>query len=140
MGLVGLAGPVWWAARPARRTIPRGLPLLGLGAVVSVAVVALANQAHWLVWFGAPRIGVFAVAGNAVSMVAVMRAVPPKLAGRAAAVASAGFFGGFAVGPPLTGLVVHQAGYAWLWVTVGVAFGVAAGIAFLVTRRTAVTV
>ncbi|MDX3659822.1 MFS transporter [Streptomyces sp. ID05-26A] len=141
MGLAGIAGRVWWSGAAGRSDDPAAvLPPLSLGAVVSVAVVALADGAHWLVWFGAAGIGVFAVAGNAVSMVAVMRAVPQKLAGRAAAVASTGFFGGFAVGPPVTGLVVSGAGYPWLWVTVGVVFGVAAGIAFLVTRRTAVTV
>ena len=140
MGLAGIAGRVWWSGAAGRADDPAAvLPLLGLGAVVAVAVVALADQARWLVWFGAAGIGVFAVAGNAVSMVAVMRAVPQELAGRAAAVASAGFFGGFAAGPPLTGLVVGRAGYIWLWVTVGIVFGVAAGIAFLVTRRTAVT-
>ncbi|WP_154697604.1 MFS transporter [Lentzea guizhouensis] len=141
MGLVGIAGRVWWSGAAGKADDPAAvLPLLGLGSVVSVAVVAFADVAHWLVWFGAAGIGVFAVAGNAVSMVAVMRAVPQKLAGRAAAVASAGFFCGFAVGPPVTGLVVSRAGYTWLWVTVGAAFAVAAGIAFLVTRRTAVTV
>ncbi|GHH27859.1 MFS transporter [Lentzea cavernae] len=141
MGLAGIAGRVWWSGAAGRADDPAAvLPSLGLGAVVSVAVVALADGAHWLVWFGAAGIGVFAVSGNAVSMVAVMRAVPQKLAGRAAAVASAGFFGGFAAGPPVTGLVVSRAGYTWLWVVVGVAFAVATGIAFLVTRRTEVTV
>jgi predicted MFS family arabinose efflux permease len=141
VGLVGIAGRVWWSGAAGKADDPAAvLPLLGLGAVVSVAVVALADGAHWLVWFGAAGIGVFAVAGNAVSMVAVMRAVPQELAGRAAAVASAGFFCGFAVGPPVTGLVVSQAGYTWLWVTVGVAFAVAAGIALLVARCTAVAV
>lgn len=88
MGLAGIAGRVWWSGAAGKADDPAAvLPLLGLGAVASVAVVALADQAHWLVWFGAAGIGVFAVAGNAVSMVAVMRAVPQKLAGRAAAVA-----------------------------------------------------
>ncbi|MEU7474578.1 MFS transporter [Lentzea sp. NPDC042327] len=141
VGLVGIAGRVCWSAAAGRSGDPAAvLPLLALGAVVSVAVVALAEHVHWLVWFGAAGIGVFAVAGNAVSMVAVLRAVPQGLAGRAAAVVSAGFFSGFAAGPPVSGLVLQQAGYPWLWGVVGVAFGLAAAVGVLVVRRTAVAV
>ena len=65
MGLVGIAGRVWWSGAAGKADDPAAvLPLLGLGAVASVAVVTLADQAHWLVWFGAAGIGVFAVAGR----------------------------------------------------------------------------
>ncbi|MBM7775542.1 MFS family permease [Actinokineospora baliensis] len=132
MGVLGIAGRVLWSGAAGRAKDPASvLPLLALGAALSIAVVAVAEAAPWLVWVGAVGVGVFAVSGNAVSMVAVMRAVPPASAGRAAAVVSAGFFGGFALGPPLTGLVP---GYPWLWACVGAAFLVAAGVAFVITR------
>ncbi|MCP2268130.1 putative arabinose efflux permease, MFS family [Actinokineospora diospyrosa] len=137
MGVLGIAGRVLWSGAAGRADDSASvLPVLALGAAGSIAVVAVADALPWLVWVGAVGVGVFAVSGNAVSMVAVMRAVPPASAGRAAAVASAGFFGGFALGPPLTGLVLHAAGYPWLWVCVGAAFLAAAAVAVMITRST----
>ncbi|MEU4806147.1 MFS transporter [Actinosynnema sp. NPDC023587] len=141
MGVLGIAGRVVWSGAAGRADDPAAvLPWLALGAAGSVGLVAAAEWWPWSVWLGAVGIGVFAVSGNAVSMVAVMRAVPQRAAGRAAAVASAGFFGGFALGPPVTGLVVQHAGYGWLWSAVGSAFLVSAAVAVRVTRRTAVAV
>ncbi|MEV0674921.1 MFS transporter [Actinosynnema sp. NPDC050436] len=139
MGVLGIAGRVVWSGAAGRAADPASvLPRLALGAAGSVGLVLAAEWASWLVWVGAVGIGVFAVSGNAVSMVAVMRAVPQRAAGRAAAVASSGFFGGFALGPPVTGLVVQHAGYPWLWGVVGVAFLVSAAVAVWMARRTAV--
>jgi MFS family permease len=74
------------------------------------------------VWPGAIGLGIFAVAGYAVAMVAVMHAAPEKVGGRAAALVATGFFGGFAVGPPIAGLLVQIVGYAWMWCAVALAF------------------
>ena len=71
---------------------------------------------------GAIGLGIFAVAGYAVAMVAVMHAAPEKVDGRAAALVAAGFFGGFAVGPPVAGLLAQHVGYAWMWCAVALVF------------------
>jgi MFS family permease len=98
------------------------LPWLALGAACAVGLVAAAEGVPWLVWPGAVGLGIFAVSGYAVSMVAVMSAVSEEIGGRAAAVVSAGFFAGFAVGPPAAGLLAQHTGYDWMWCAVALAF------------------
>jgi len=86
-----------------------------------------------LVWPGAIGLGVFGMSGYAVSMVAVMAAAPPQSDGRAAAWVSAGFFSGFALGPPAAGLLAQHVGYAWMWGAVAMALLVAGVVSALLT-------
>ena len=123
MGLLGITGRVTWSRIANRSPDPaRVLPRLALGAACAVGLVAAAEVAPWLVWPGAIGLGIFAVAGYAVAMVAVMHAAPEKVGGRAAALVATGFFGGFTVGPPIAGLLVQIVGYAWMWCAVALAF------------------
>jgi MFS family permease len=123
MGLLGIAGRVLWSRVANSSSDPvQVLPRLALGAACAVGLVAAAEVVPWSVWPGAIGLGIFAVAGYAVSMVAVMRAAPELVDGRAAALVSAGFFAGFAVGPPAAGLLAQHAGYAWMWCAVALAF------------------
>jgi len=123
MGLLGIIGRVTWSRIANRSPDPaRVLPRLALGAACAVGLVAAAEIAPWLVWPGAMGLGIFAVAGYAVAMVAVMHAAPEKVDGRAAALVATGFFGGFAVGPPIAGLVAQIVGYTWMWCAVALAF------------------
>ncbi len=123
MGLLGITGRVTWSQIANRSPDPaRVLPRLALGAACAVGLVAAAEVAPWLVWPGAIGLGIFAVAGYAVAMVAVMHAAPEKVDGRAAAFVAAGFFGGFAVGPPVAGLLAQIVGYAWMWCAVALTF------------------
>jgi MFS family permease len=123
MALLGIAGRATWSRIANRSPDPtRVLPRLALGAACAVGLVAAAEVAPWLVWPGAIGLGIFAVAGYAVAMVAVMHAAPEKVDGRAAALVAAGFFGGFAVGPPVAGLLAQDVGYAWMWCAVALVF------------------
>ncbi|MEV7560916.1 MFS transporter, partial [Streptomyces sp. NPDC089795] len=84
-----------------------------------------------LVWAGAIAVGVFAVSGNAVSMVLVMQRAAPGRAGQDSALVAAGFFGGFAVGPPLFGVLAQSGRYGPGWLLVAAEFALAAVVAFL---------
>lgn len=131
LGVTGIAGRVGWskAARPGRAEwLPGWLAIGALGAAVLLAAAVLAGP---LVWLGAVAVGVFAVSGNAVTMVLVMQRAAPGRAGQDSALAAAGFFTGFAVGPPLFGLLAESGRYGAGWLLVGAEFAAAAAVAFL---------
>lgn len=122
--LVGVTGIV------ARVVVTRlsagsGRPAAALGRLSAAAVagalpLALAPLAGaWLAWVGALLVGGTAVAANAVAMLVVIEGYPPSAMARASGMVSAGFFTGFAVGPPLFGLLVDATGsYPTGWVSV----------------------
>lgn len=131
LGVTGIAGRVGWSkvARPGRAEwLPGWLAIGALGAAVLLAAAVLAGP---LVWLGAVAVGVFAVSGNAVTMVLVMQRAAPGRAGQDSALAAAGFFTGFAVGPPLFGLLAESGRYGAGWLLVGAEFAAAAAVAFL---------
>ncbi|WP_431683066.1 MFS transporter [Kitasatospora sp. KL5] len=129
LGLAGIAGRVGWSRTADRDGRAEALPaLLALGAVGAALLLAAAVRLYPLVWPGAVAVGVFAVAANAVSMVLVIRSSPPGRAGRASALVSAGFFAGFAVGPPLFAQAVAAAGYGPGWLLVAAEFAAASAV------------
>ncbi|MFD9030794.1 MFS transporter [Streptomyces sp. NPDC059567] len=139
LGIAGIAGRVGWsrAATPGRAQWLPGL--LASGAVGSAVLLAAAEHVAPLAWVAAVAVGVFAVSGNAVSMVLVMQSSAPGRAGQDSALVAAGFFAGFAVGPPLFGLLAERGRYGEGWILVAVEFAVAGGVAFawaLRDRRT----
>ncbi|MFB7592489.1 MFS transporter [Streptomyces sp. NPDC056169] len=139
LGVAGIAGRVCWsrAATPGRA--PWFPALLAGGAVVAALLLALAVRAELLVWVAAVAVGVFAVSGNAVSMVLVMQRSASGRAGQDSALVAAGFFAGFAVGPPLYGLLAERGRYGQGWLLVAAEFAVAGAVALawaLRDRRT----
>ncbi|MEU1276777.1 MFS transporter [Streptomyces sp. NPDC005805] len=129
LGVAGIAGRVGWskAARPGRA---EWLPsLLAVGAVGAALLLVASARASWLVWVAAVAFGIFAVSGNAVSMVLVVQRAAAGRAGQDSALVAAGFFAGFAVGPPLFGLLARGDRYAEGWLVVAAEFTVAAGVA-----------
>ncbi|TWE20313.1 putative MFS family arabinose efflux permease [Kitasatospora atroaurantiaca] len=129
LGLAGIAGRVGWSRAANGDGRAEALPsLLALGAVGAALLLAAAALLHPLVWPAAVAVGVFAVSANAVSMVLVMRRSAPGRAGQDSALVSAGFFAGFAVGPPLFGLAVSAAGYGPGWLLVACEFAGAAAV------------
>ncbi|MBY8886123.1 MFS transporter [Streptomyces sp. PTM05] len=130
LGLAGIAGRVGWgrvAGRPGRA---EGLPALLCALAVCASLLLVAAVAvPFAVWPGVVAVGTFAVSANAVSMVVVMQRAAPGRAGSDSALVSAGFFAGFAVGPPLFGTLVSVAGYAPGWSLVAAEFGAAAVVA-----------
>ncbi|WP_398864185.1 MFS transporter [Streptomyces sp. C11-1] len=135
LGVAGILGRIGWskAARPGRAEWLPGL--LACGAVGAAALLAAGLLAIPLVWAGAVAIGVFAVSGNAVSMVLVMQRAVPGRAGADSALVAAGFFAGFAVGPPLFGLLAESGRYGTGWLLVAVEFAAAGAVAFLWSVR-----
>ncbi|MEU6296263.1 MFS transporter [Streptomyces erythrochromogenes] len=131
LGVAGIAGRVGWAkaARPGRAEWLPGW--LACGALGAAALLAAALVAGPLVWVGAVAVGVFAVSGNAVSMVLVLQRAAPGRAGQDSALVAAGFFAGFALGPPLFGLLAQSGRYGPGWVLVAAEFAAAAVVAFL---------
>lgn len=93
-------------------------------------LLAAAAYAHPLAWVAAVAVGLFAVSANAVSMVLVMQRAAPGQAGQDSALVSAGFFAGFAVGPPLLGLLAAAGHYGTGWLLVAGEF-VGAGVVAL---------
>ncbi|WP_051806871.1 MFS transporter [Streptomyces sp. NRRL F-2664] len=130
LGVAGIGGRVGWskAARPGRAEWLPGW--LALGALGAAALLAAALLLGPLVWVGAVAVGVFAVSGNAVSMVLVLQRAAPGRAGQDSALVAAGFFTGFAVGPPLFGLLAQSGRYGPGWLLVAAEFAVAAAVAF----------
>ncbi|WP_060177228.1 MFS transporter [Streptomyces sp. IMTB 1903] len=131
LGVAGIAGRVAWAraARPGRAEwLPGGLACGALGAA---ALLAAALAAGPLVWLGAVAAGLFAVSANAVSMVLVLQRAAPGRAGQDSALVAAGFFAGFALGPPLFGLLAQSGRYGPGWLLVAAEFAAAAAVAFL---------
>lgn len=130
LGVSGIVGRVGWskAARPGRAEwLPGWLACGALGAAVLLAASVAVGP---LVWAGAVAVGVFAVSGNAVTMVLVMQRAAPGRAGQDSSLVAAGFFAGFAVGPPLFGLLVSGGRYGAGWLMVAAEFAVAGAVAF----------
>jgi predicted MFS family arabinose efflux permease len=130
LGVAGVAGRVGWskvAGHPGRAVwLPGGL---AAGSVAAALLLAGASFVHPLAWVAAVAVGVFAVAANAVSMVLVMQRAAPGRAGQDSALVSAGFFAGFAVGPPLFGLLAESGHYGPGWVLVAGEFAGACAVA-----------
>ncbi|MET8249282.1 MFS transporter [Streptomyces sp. NPDC005202] len=130
LGIAGIAGRVGWskvAGQPGRAVwLPGGL---AAGAVGAALLLATSAYAHPLAWAAAVAVGVFAVAANAVSMVLVMQRAAPGRAGQDSALVSAGFFAGFAIGPPLFGLLADAGRYGAGWLLVAGEFVGAGAVA-----------
>ncbi|MGY4970982.1 MFS transporter [Streptomyces nigrescens] len=137
LGVAGIGGRVGWSRAAGRPGWAEALPaLLAAGAVGAALLLAVALRAQPLVWPAAVAVGSFAVSANAVSMVLVLRKAAPGRAGKDSALVSAGFFAGFAVGPPLFGALVSATGYGPGWLLVATEFAAASAVAVpLMLRR-----
>ncbi|SEB65046.1 Predicted arabinose efflux permease, MFS family [Streptomyces sp. 2314.4] len=136
LGVAGIGGRVGWSRIAGRPGRARALPgLLAAGAVGAALLLALALVLPLLVWPAAVAVGSFAVSANAVSMVLVLQSAAPGRAGADSALVSAGFFAGFAVGPPLFGALVSACGYGPGWLLVAVEFAAAAAVAVPLRSR-----
>ncbi len=121
VGVTGTAARVVVTRLSAGSSRARGaLGRLTAAAVVGALALATAPLGGaWLAWLGALLVGGTAVAANAVAMLVVVEEYRPPATARASGVVSAGFFAGFALGPPLLGFVVDSTGsYATGWVVV----------------------
>ncbi|MEU6329759.1 MFS transporter [Streptomyces sp. NPDC047049] len=136
LGVAGIGGRMGWSRVAGRPGRAEALPaLLAAGAVGAALLLAVAVLAPLLVWVAAIAVGSFAVSANAVSMVLVLQRAAPGRAGQDSALVSAGFFAGFAVGPPLFGALVSATGYGPGWLLVAAEFAGAAMVAVTLRSR-----
>jgi predicted MFS family arabinose efflux permease len=139
LGVTGILGRVGWSRVVSANRPPATVLVPLCSAAVLAALSLLLAPYAWagLVWVGVLGTGGFAVASNALSMLAVVASSTPQRTGRDSALVSAGFFGGFAVGPALFGLLVEvTGGYPAAWALVAVEFAAAAGVAAAWRSRT----
>lgn len=137
LGVTGIIGRIGWSRLVSAQRPPSAVlgPLAG-GAVLAAGALLAAQFAGWgWAWVGVLGIGAFAVAANAVSMLAVMGLSTPHQTGRDSALVSAGFFGGFTIGSPAFGLIADFGGYPFGWALVAAEFAAAAIVVWL-WRRT----
>lgn len=123
LGVVGIAGRILWS-RVAGTSARELLVWLSVAAVLSPLLLLTGIPA--LAWVAMVVVGGCAVAANAISMLLVVAASSGPELGRNSALVSAGFFAGFALGPPLFGLLGYTAG----WVLVAAEFLAAAVVAW----------
>jgi MFS family permease len=88
--------------------------LAALASLAILAIICASAVASWLLWVGAALFSCSVLAANVVVMLAVVRAAATSI-GRSTGLVSLGLFLGFMVGPPATGVVVDQAGFAPAW-------------------------
>ncbi|MDO5101861.1 MAG: MFS transporter [Lautropia sp.] len=95
------------------------LGTLFLLAVAALLVMQLAGpDRYWPLWVGVLGMGGTVVATNAIAMSMLLRDLRFGLPASTAGMLSLGFFGGFAVGPPLFGVLLALPGgfsVAWLF-------------------------
>ncbi|MET0132263.1 MAG: MFS transporter [Kibdelosporangium sp.] len=136
LGIVGVVGRIGWSRLVSRgRAAGRVLMPLGIGAALATVVLLGADfaGAGWA-WVAVLGIGAFAVAANAVTMLAVTALSAPEHLGRNSALVSAGFFAGLAAGPPLFAWLVDAGGYSAGWLLVAAEFALAGVVGWLWPR------
>ncbi|MEU5692347.1 MFS transporter [Actinosynnema sp. NPDC020468] len=132
LGVTGIVGRVLWTRVGTPRVL---LAPLAAGAVLAALSLAFAGVlGGGFAWVGVLAVGAFAVSANAVSMSLVLATATPGHTGRDSALVSAGFFAGFALGPPVVGVLVDAAGYRAGWLLVAALFA-GAGAVVLRWRR-----
>lgn len=86
-------------------------------ACLALAIMQYADtDRHWPLWTGVIGMGLTVVATNAIAMSMLLRDARFGSAATSAGILSAGFFGGFALGPPLFGwLLIRTTGVSILY-------------------------
>jgi predicted MFS family arabinose efflux permease len=93
------------------------LALIAITAIAMGVTMQATPTSHWQLWAGAIGVGLTAVATNAIVMSMLIRDAKFGVVTKASGFVSVAFFGGFALGPPLYGNLVHYSGFALGWST-----------------------
>lgn len=132
-GLVGVGARIAWGHAADRTGGATGATLRGLAAGAIAAMGGFAAAAvvgRWVLWPAAVLFGVTAVAWNAVGMLALVRDVDVRQAGRAAGRVLLAFNAGLLVGPVAYGAAVDLTGRTAVgWGVLAVGFAAAALVA-----------
>ena len=111
-GVMGMISRIVLTPIGAKLKDESGLLLL-LIAIAACAIAATMHadlENHWLLWIGAAGMGLTAAGTNAIAMSMLVRDPAFGPVPVASGYVSVGFFGGFAVGPPLFGVLSNYSG------------------------------
>lgn len=136
VGITGVLSRIALANR-SEGVAHHGVPLsiISLGAVAAIGLLLAAMQVQWLVWLGATLAGVTIAAWSGISNLAVLSTGPLSEAGRASGLLNRGLMAGYALAPPVFGVLVDRSGsYLVSWLVVGAVFA-SAGLLMLLWRR-----
>ncbi|MBS0423562.1 MAG: MFS transporter [Proteobacteria bacterium] len=84
--------------------------LIAVAAAAIVLTMQTDSGSHWRLWMGAATMGLSAVATNAIAMSMLIRDSAFGLVTVASSYVSVAFFSGFALGPPIYGVLSRQSG------------------------------
>ncbi|MCK9798084.1 MFS transporter [Pseudomonas sp. MAFF 302030] len=117
-GITGILARVFLTPLGARmRDESLLLLVLLILAAFSVWMTSNANECqYWSLWLGSIGMGATAVATNAIAMSMLLRDPGFGAPAVSAGMLSAGFFSGFALGPPVFGVLIHtDMGFDMAW-------------------------
>lgn len=138
VGLLGIASRLAWGLAADR--VPdamRILPVLGIGAMVGIGLLAAATSlGTWAMWLGAAVFGATAMGWNGVAMLVAMTTVPPERAGWATGRVILFFYIGLVISPVPFGVLADRTGsYLAGWIGVTAAFLTASTVTAFLGRR-----
>jgi MFS family permease len=140
MGLVGVAGRIFWGAAAERFARPT-TPLLIISAISLVATFAVASAqavGMWALWIGVIGVGVSMLAWHAVAWLVIIDRVGVGGVGKASGLIQLGNSLGFAAGPLIVGVLIDTTGsYAVAWSTVAAVLAISTALTVLIRVRTA---
>ena len=127
LGSVGVVGRIGWGRISEHRLgAMRSLRIIAVLSSLAALTMIAADSVTWLVWVAAALAGLSASSWNAVGMLAVIGAVPTRLAGRGSGVVLLGFLMGLGLGAPAFGYSVDRLGtYTPGWLAMAGVFLVA---------------
>lgn len=128
LGVSGVLARIGWTSLADRLSgVSWPMAAMACSATVSVLFLAQAELTEVaLLWIAVIGVGASAVAANAISMLAVVRDRSLGATGNASALVSLGFFAGFALSPPVFGVLIETTGgYLPGWLLVAAQFGTA---------------
>lgn len=128
MGLAGVAGRIGWGSVSGRFARPSSALLIisGISVAATLAVAAAEGLGLGLLWAGVLGVGGSMLAWHAVAWLVIIDRVGTGGVGKASGVMQVGNSAGFALGPPMVGVIVDATtSYTTAW-------GVVAGI-FVIT-------
>jgi predicted MFS family arabinose efflux permease len=139
MGLVGVAGRIFWgvtAGRFARPTTP--LLIISLISLAATLAVALAQTTGmWVLWIGVIGVGVSMLAWHAVAWLVIIDRVGIGGVGKASGLIQLGNSLGFAAGPLIVGVLLDTtSSYAVAWSTVAGVLAISTALTVLIRIRT----
>ncbi len=136
VGVTGIVARVaWGAAAPRFRHPIVPLTILAAASLAASLLILISGQLVWLVWVAAASAGLSMLGWHSVAWLALLSSVAASGVGRSTGFVQVGSSVGFAVGPPLVGVLIDTTGaYAPAWGLVAGLFAAALAMTLLWRR------